>query len=99
MIDGSEILMVHGSPKDSTTEMSHDLSDEALAALLDDDPADVVICGATHVPYTRQVGEHRVVNVGSVGAAPEGNVAHFTVVTPRMEGAIIEQTCVEYDAD
>ncbi|HJL20222.1 MAG TPA: metallophosphoesterase family protein [Sandaracinaceae bacterium LLY-WYZ-13_1] len=96
MVDGSEILVVHGSPLDPTTEMSADLTDEELERLVDDDPAEIILCGASHVPFSRVLSEHRVVNVGSVGAAPEGRVAHYTILTPRMDGTLIEQTWVEY---
>ncbi|MEM7434665.1 MAG: metallophosphoesterase family protein [Myxococcota bacterium] len=97
LIDGREVLMVHGSPADNGREISHDLTDEEILPLLADDPADIVVCGATHVPFQRTVGEYHVVNVGSVGDAPEGAVAHYTILTPRMSGADILQDWVRYD--
>lgn len=97
LIDGREVLMVHGSPADSSREISHDLDDDEILALLDDDPADIIICGSTHVPFQRTVAEYHIVNVGSVGAAPEGQVAHYTVLTPRMSGADILQDWVSYE--
>ena len=97
LIDGREVLMVHGSPADINREISHDLSDEEVLALLDDDPADIVVCGSTHVPFQRSVEEYHIVNVGSVGAAPEGQVAHYTVLTPNMSGADILQDWVSYE--
>jgi hypothetical protein len=48
------------------------------------------------VPFDRTIDDVRVVNVGSVGDAPEGRVAHYTVVTPALEGARVEQAWVEY---
>jgi len=96
LIDGREVLMVHGSPADSSREIAHDLTDDEILALLDDDPADFIICGSTHVPFQRAVAEYHVVNVGSVGAAPEGQVAHYTVLTPRMSNAEILQDWVSY---
>ena len=74
-----------------------DVLDEEILALLDDDPADIIVCGATHVPFQRTVGEYHVVNVGSVGAAPEGKIAHYTVLTPKMSGADILQDWVSYE--
>lgn len=97
LIDGREILMVHGSPADPNSELSHDLTDEEILGLLDDDPADIIVCGSTHVPFQRAVEEYHVVNVGSVGAAPEGQIAHYTVITPRMSGADILQDWVSYE--
>jgi putative phosphoesterase len=97
LVDGSEIVVVHGSPADPTVELTHDLEDQELLALLADDPASVVVCGASHVPFQRDLEEVRVVNVGSVGAAPEGRVAHYAVITPNADGTmLIEQTCVDY---
>ncbi|MEO7328598.1 MAG: metallophosphoesterase family protein [Minicystis sp.] len=70
--DGSELLLVHGSPADPMDPLSHDMSDEEISALLGDDPADLVICGGSHVPFDRMVSGVRIVNVGSVGEAPSG---------------------------
>lgn len=95
MLDGRELLIVHGSPADPMEGIDHDLEDEALLAMLGGDPADIVVCGATHVPYQRALEDVHVVNVGSVGQAPGGEVAHFTIITPAYEGAKIEQTFVE----
>jgi predicted phosphodiesterase len=97
LVDGREVLMVHGSPADSGHEIGHDLSDEEILSLLDDDPADIIVCGSTHVPFQRTVEEYHIVNVGSVGAAPEGRVAHYTVLTPRMSSAEILQDWVSYE--
>ncbi|MCZ7687567.1 MAG: metallophosphatase family protein [Sandaracinaceae bacterium] len=97
LVDGSEIVVVHGSPADSSVELSHDLTDDEMLALLAGDPADIIVCGASHVPFQRDLDGVRVINVGSVGAAPEGAVAHYTVITPRADGTtLIEQTFVEY---
>ncbi len=97
LVDGREVLMVHGSPADGGQEISHDLTDEEILSLLADDPADIIVCGSTHVPFQRTLGEYHVVNVGSVGSAPESGIAHYTVLTPRMSGADILQDWIRYD--
>ena len=97
LLDGREVLMVHGSPADNGREISHDLTDEEIFPLLADDPADIIVCGSTHVPFQRTLGEYHVVNVGSVGASPEPGVAHYTVLTPRMSGADVLQDWIKYD--
>ena len=66
-----------------------------MRALLADDAAAIVVCGATHVPYTRVVDDVHAINVGSVGSAPSGDVAHFTLLYPKTTGATVEQTWVE----
>jgi predicted phosphodiesterase len=96
LIDGREIVIVHGSPGDPTIEMSHDMSDEELLALIADDPADIIACGGSHVPFQRDLADVRVLGLGSVGESPEGGVAHFAVITPKIEGTIVEQAWVRY---
>ena len=96
MIDGRELLMVHGSPRDPSVAITHDMEDDEIGALLADDPADIVVCGASHVPFIRTLEEVQIVNVGSVGQAPGERVAHYTVISPKVSGADIEQTLAEY---
>jgi predicted phosphodiesterase len=71
--DGGELVLVHGSPADPLEPLSHDMTDEEISALLGDDPADLVVCGGSHVPFDRVVSGVRVINVGSVGEAPRGH--------------------------
>lgn len=71
--DGGELLLVHGSPSDPMEPFTHDMSDEEMNALIGDDPADVIVCGGSHVPFDRTVGGVRILNAGSVGEAPSGS--------------------------
>ncbi len=97
LIDGSEVVVVHGSPADPSTEITHDMSDDEILALIADDPADIVVCGGSHVPFERRVGDVYVVNVGTVGQSPSGErVADFAVFVPAMDGTRVELTHVEY---
>ena len=96
LLDGREILVVHGSPADPKQELSHDMEDDEVRALVDDEVADIVVCGASHVPFRIDLGEIEVVSVGSVGEAPEGRIAHFAIMTPRMGAAEMVQDFVEY---
>ena len=82
---GRQLALVHGSPLDPLEPITHDMDDTTIAHLLADDPADVVLCGGSHVPFDRvvkrpNVGENvpaetRVINLGSVGEAPAGEPA------------------------
>ncbi len=73
--DGGELVLVHGSPADPTEPLTHDMTDDEVNSLLGDDPADVVICGGSHVPFDRLIGGVRVINVGSVGEAASASTA------------------------
>ncbi len=96
LVDGREVLVVHGSPTDPFEGISHDMDDDEVRARLGHEHADIIMCGATHVPFVRTLDGTEIVNVGSVGAAPEGGVAHFTVLSPKVNGADVEQTWVTY---
>ena len=95
--DGSELLLVHGSPEDPTEPFTHDLDDEEIRALIGDDPADIIVCGMSHTPFVREVGGVKVINVGSVGDAPGGGVAHATFVETVNGTIAIEQIEVPID--
>lgn len=90
--DGGELLLVHGAPADPGEALSHDMSDEEINALLADETADVVVCGASHLPFDRVVGGIHVVNVGSVGEAPGAGqrVAHATWIESTPHGIVVE---------
>jgi predicted phosphodiesterase len=98
--DGGELLMVHGSPTDPAEPMTHDMTDDEINALLGDDPADLVVCGASHVPFDRMVAGVRVVNVGSVGEAPAAGarVAHATWIESTSRGIFVEPIVVPLES-
>jgi predicted phosphodiesterase len=97
--DGGDLVLVHGSPADPAEALTHDMTDEEINALLGDDPADVVVCGASHVPFDRMVGGVRVVNVGSVGEAPGAGsrIAHATWIESTPRGLHVESIVVPLD--
>ena len=107
--DGRELLLVHGSPADPGEAFTHDMTDEEMDALLGDDPADVIVCGMSHVPFDRTVGDVRIVNVGSVGEAPDGlpasrasrifhpTIAHAAWIESTPAGVSVEPITVPLD--
>lgn len=96
-VEGAEILLVHGSPADPTEPFTADMTDAEMSALLGDDPADVVICGGSHVPFDRVVAGVRIINVGSVGEAigtPGTRHADATFLEFRGGALFVEQFSV-----
>lgn len=110
--DGGELLLVHGSPVDPAEALTFDMPDEEIDALIGDDPADVIVCGMSHTPFHRFVGEIQVINVGSIGEAPDGLteppsftdasrrplVAHATWIESTPQGLHVESIAVPIDA-
>jgi predicted phosphodiesterase len=104
--NGGELLLVHGSPADPFEAMSFDMEDDELYSLLGDSPADIVVCGMSHTPFDRMVGDVRIINVGSVGDAPDGRkagmppkFAHATWIETSASGITVEQTVVPLSDD
>lgn len=109
--DGGELVLVHGSPLHPDEPMSFDMPDEEIDALLGDDCGDIVVCGMTHTPFRRTVGGVEVINVGSIGEAPDGLkepltygsggyplVAHATWIESTPRGINVEQITVPLEA-
>jgi predicted phosphodiesterase len=94
---GHALVFVHGSPADPTEPFTHDMTDEQMLALLDEEPADIIVCGGSHVPFQRQIDELRIINVGSVGEAPGANVAHATIIDTHPVGVTVSQFDVPLD--
>ncbi len=94
---GHEMVVVHGSPSDPSEAMTADMDDDELNALIADDPADLIVCGASHVPFVRELGEIRVVNVGSVGESPTPGIANATIITTSPLSVDITPFSVELD--
>lgn len=99
--DGRELLLVHGSPTDPFEAMTFDMSDDEINALIGDDPADVIVCGMSHTPFDRMVGDVRIINVGSVGDAPDARsdgdppkFAHATWIESTPASLDVEQVSI-----
>jgi predicted phosphodiesterase len=71
------------------------MSDQEMLALVGEDPADIIVCGGSHVPFHRRLDDIQVINVGSVGEAPTPNFAHATLLDASSFGITIEQFEVE----
>jgi predicted phosphodiesterase len=107
--DGTELLLVHGSPVDPAESITHDMSDDEIASLIGAETASLVVCGMSHVPFDRMIGDVRVVNVGSIGQAPDGMstaeegaaplVAHATWIESTPSGLSVEQIVVPLRAE
>ena len=72
-LDLGRVLFCHATPSSDTDILTAATPDQDVAAALAGTPADVVVCGHTHVQFDRRVGGIRLVNAGSVGMPYEGS--------------------------
>jgi predicted phosphodiesterase len=66
-----DVLYRHGSPRSVDEAVTLLTSDDVLREMLDGIDQRTVVIGHTHTQFDRRVGEHRIINAGSVGAAWE----------------------------
>jgi putative phosphoesterase len=72
-IDGTRVLLVHGSPRRINEYLFEDRPVSSFQRLAASSNADVIVFGHTHKPYAKLVDHVWFVNVGSVGKPKDGN--------------------------
>ena len=100
-IEGTKILMVHGSPRRNNEDILPETSLEELEKMLIGVNADLIFCGHTHVPCGFQTNSKKtVVNVGSVGRPMTKNPQSCYVIADFNNGEYtIEQRLIDYDRE
>lgn len=72
-LGGLSVWVVHGSPLSDSDYVYPSITPRGLAAKLGAVRPDVLVCGHSHVPFSRTVAGVRVVNCGSVGRPVDGD--------------------------
>ena len=76
------VLMVHGSPRKINEYLFEDRNESSLQRMMGRAGADVMLCGHTHQPYHKVLGEEgddgreryrHLINIGSVGKPKDGD--------------------------
>lgn len=67
------LLLVHGSPRKNNEYLTYHFPVEQMAQFFTESRADILLCGHTHLPYHRQIGNKHVINAGSAGKPKHGN--------------------------
>jgi putative phosphoesterase len=102
-VDGfGPVLFCHGTPRDDAEVVLVDTRLDRWADVLADVPGDVstVVCGHTHMPFTRLAQRKQIINPGSVGM-PYGRAgAHWALlraghVTLRRTDFDIVKACAD----
>lgn len=87
-VDGlGEVLFCHATPRDDEEVVLVDSRLDRWAEVLGDvDPAvRTVVCGHTHMPFTRLAHGRLVVNPGSIGMPYGGAGAHWALLGPGVQ--------------
>jgi putative phosphoesterase len=97
---GKKILIVHGSPRRINEYLYGDFPEESVLRLFDDEKADIIVCGHTHIAYTRVIDGKCLINAGSVGKPKDGDIrAAYTVIKLTESSLETEVVRVGYDVE
>lgn len=96
-LGGRRVLCVHGSPRRLNEYLYEDRPEQSLARMFAGLGADVIVCGHTHLPYHRQVGEVHLINVGSAGKPKDGDPRAGYAMVSLGDEVGVEFPRVAYD--
>ena len=80
-----EVLFCHATPRSDTQIFTKLTAENRLRPLFDPLEVSVIVCGHTHMPFDRRVGNTRVVNAGSVGMPFGAPGAYWALLGPGLE--------------
>ena len=80
-----DVLFCHATPRDDNEVFTRLTPEDRLLPVFEPVDAAVVVCGHTHMQFDRQIGGHRVVNAGSVGAPWGEPGAYWLLLGPDVE--------------
>lgn len=72
-VGGADVWVVHGSPLSDTDYIFPSITTQALAAKLGRARPHLLVCGHSHIPFTRRIAGVRIVNCGSAGLPVDGD--------------------------
>ncbi len=98
-INDTDILMVHGSPRNPLNEYIYpETPGSLLKSFIESENVDILIMGHTHMPFIRKFDNKLVFNPGSVGQPRDSNnKASFALLDVDNKEAKIYR--VKYDID
>ncbi|MBW2264473.1 MAG: metallophosphoesterase family protein [Deltaproteobacteria bacterium] len=97
--DGVALQVEHASPGSDWVGIQPEVEDERLGEMFDGFEGEAFVCGHTHKPLMRKVGEILVVNDGSVGFPYDGVPRPSWVLVEVSGGVKAEIRRVDYDRD
>ena len=100
-IEGVKIHLVHGSPRKNNENIYPDLFPETVEEMVKDSPADLILCGHTHIPCGYQLNNQKtVVNVGSVGRSMTPDAMPCYAILDIEDGQYtVEHHFADYDRE
>ena len=91
-----EVLFCHATPRSDDEIFTAITPNEEVAAILSEAEQELIVCGHTHTQFDRRIGNHRVVNAGSVGMPYEDAPgAYWAIISDEVE---LRRTVYDFEA-
>lgn len=90
-INGTSLLLTHGSPASLSEHLRPDTPEDRLRELADEVTGKVVLCGHSHQAFIREVDEVRFINPGSVGRLDDGDPRASYAILDILQGKVAVQ--------
>jgi putative phosphoesterase len=72
-LEGFDVLIVHGSPLSDKDYVYPSITPYGIRTKLAGDNPDILVCGHSHIPFTKKLENLLVVNCGSTGLSIDGD--------------------------
>ena len=95
-LGGTAVRVVHGSARGDGEYVYPSVTARVLPAMAGEPRPLLLVCGHSHIPYTRRVAGIRVVNCGSVGRPIDGDPRGALALVDLDEGSPPRATLVRF---
>jgi putative phosphoesterase len=92
-------LLTHGSPRRINEYLYEDKPAKTFSRLLEAGGCTLLVCGHTHLPYHKVIGDRHVVNVGSLGKPKDGDPRATYALLTLVEDLNVDFMRVPYDVE
>ena len=97
-LKGFHIQMTHGSPATPEEPLGPETTDERLHELATLSHASIILCGHSHLPFTRWIDEAVFINPGSVGRPDDGDPrASYAIINLKKKIIDVSHYRLDYD--
>jgi putative phosphoesterase len=87
-----EVLFCHATPRNDTEIFTRLTAEAKLRPIFDATGVPLVVCGHTHMPFDRTIGDVRVINAGSVGMPFGASGAYWLLLGPGAADVHLRKT-------
>lgn len=98
-IQGYEVLVVHGSPVSAKDTIYPSITPQGLYLKLGNRRPNILICGHTHIPFSKKLAGMLVVNAGAAGTSIDGDARASYGIIDFEKGAFPRAAIVRFEYD